>query len=109
MKKFIVLNLFFILILLNCSVPQEPALFTQLEAVHTGIDFRNDILETKEFNILDYLYFYNGGGVSTGDINNDGFIEHRDQGRYHRFRMNISGNWNIAQGFDIEGQALGRR
>lgn len=75
MKKFIVLNLFSILILLNCSGPQEPALFTQLEAVHTGIDFRNDILETKEFNILDYLYFYNGGGVSTGDINNDGLVD----------------------------------
>ena len=46
---------------------------------------------------------------TASSLNNDGFIEHRDQGRYHRFRMNISGNWNIAQGFDIEGQALGRR
>jgi hypothetical protein len=37
----------------------------------TGIDFKNTITETDDLNILDYLYFYNGGGLAVGDINGD--------------------------------------
>lgn len=37
----------------------------------TQITFTNTITETDDLNILDYLYFYNGGGVAIGDINND--------------------------------------
>jgi len=37
----------------------------------TGITFTNTVTPTEELNILDYLYFYNGGGVALGDINND--------------------------------------
>ena len=47
--------------------------------------------------------------TSGSSINADGFTQHRDQGRFHRVRMTISGNWNIAQGVDIEGQQLGTR
>ncbi|MFM1912535.1 MAG: hypothetical protein RIR51_373 [Bacteroidota bacterium] len=75
MKKSILFFFFSILVLSNCTKSNEPPLFTQLDAEKTGIDFKNDIVETKEFNILDYLYFYNGGGVSTGDINNDGLVD----------------------------------
>ncbi|MFS4418007.1 VCBS repeat-containing protein [Maribacter sp. 2307ULW6-5] len=46
--------------------------FTELSPRRTNIDFSNTIQETEEFNILDYLYFYNGGGIASGDINNDG-------------------------------------
>lgn len=38
----------------------------------TGITFKNILSETDEFNILTYGYIYNGGGVSVGDVNNDG-------------------------------------
>lgn len=38
----------------------------------TGIDFSNDLLESDSFNIIQYLYYYNGGGVAAGDVNNDG-------------------------------------
>jgi enediyne biosynthesis protein E4 len=51
------------------------SLFEKLDAKDSNIDFINQITETKDFNILDYLYFYNGGGVSSGDINNDGLVD----------------------------------
>ena len=38
----------------------------------TGVDFNNTIVENDTFNMLDYVYVYNGGGVAVGDINNDG-------------------------------------
>ena len=41
----------------------------------SGIDFENTLKDTDEFNIIEYLYFYNGGGVSAGDINNDGLVD----------------------------------
>ncbi len=58
----------------NSSPPQPNpnALFAALSPESTGIDFANHLEETEEFNIIEYLYFYNGGGVATGDLNNDG-------------------------------------
>lgn len=41
----------------------------------TGIDFNNKLNPDPELNILTYLYYYNGGGVASGDFNNDGFID----------------------------------
>ena len=42
-------------------------------------------------------------------LTDEGFCEHRAQGRFHTARMNITGNWDFAQGVDIEGRTLGRR
>nr|MCU0393344.1 CRTAC1 family protein [Thermoflexibacter sp.] len=54
------------------NTTMEAPLFKLLPASQTGIDFANIVKEDTTFNILNYLYFYNGGGVSVGDINNDG-------------------------------------
>lgn len=43
-----------------------------MDASFTGVDFQNQIVEDTTFNFLNYLYYYNGGGVAVGDINNDG-------------------------------------
>lgn len=52
---------------------KESTLFTKLSASETGIDFKNILKEDNpDFSILGYPYFYNGGGVAIGDINNDG-------------------------------------
>ena len=50
----------------------ENALFTQLSSKETGVDFNNKVEDGKDYNILTYRNFYNGGGVAIGDINNDG-------------------------------------
>ncbi len=60
----------FLLLFLSCKKGGE--LFDTPAANSTGLDFTNTIVETEDLNILDYLYFYNGGGVAVGDINNDG-------------------------------------
>lgn len=47
-------------------------LFTSLQPATTGVDFRNDIIETPEMFLYVYEYLYVGSGVTVGDINNDG-------------------------------------
>ncbi len=49
----------------------KPTLFTDLSPTKTGIKFKNIIRDSEEFNVLNYAYLYNGGGVAIGDINND--------------------------------------
>lgn len=46
-------------------------MFSLLPSGKTHITFQNTLRETEEFNVLNYGYFYNGGGVAIGDLNND--------------------------------------
>jgi enediyne biosynthesis protein E4 len=70
----LLLLLLVLLSLGGCSraEPPEPPLFELLEPERTGISFVNELPESPEFNILNYLYYYNGGGVAVGDVNNNG-------------------------------------
>lgn len=52
-----------------------PALFTVLKKDVTGLNFINDLKPTPEFNMLRYMYYYNGAGVGAGDFNNDGKVD----------------------------------
>lgn len=65
-----------------CTSPQSKALkniptdklFSEIPNSISGMTFSNNVkhnMRTNE-NILSYEYFYNGGGVAIGDINNDG-------------------------------------
>ncbi len=54
----------------SCKKKKE-TFFEQLSPDQTHIDFENNLEQKDMFNILYYLYYYNGGGVATGDINND--------------------------------------
>lgn len=53
------------------SLPKDQ-LFHLVSSDHSRITFQNTLREDDKFNIIEYLYFYNGGGVAIGDINNDG-------------------------------------
>lgn len=68
------ISLCFVLLLaiVGCQTDKPSYKFELLPASETGINFNNTIKESKDFNPLNYLYIYNGGGVGTGDINNDG-------------------------------------
>lgn len=55
-----------------CKKENPNALFTELSPTATGISFKNLVRESEEFNVLTYGYFYQGGGVAVGDVNNDG-------------------------------------
>jgi hypothetical protein len=59
-------------VFVGCNKQNKELLFKKIPSENTNVHFINEIKDTKELNILDYLYFYNGGGVTTGDINNDG-------------------------------------
>jgi hypothetical protein len=62
-----------LLILASCSNPPEThTLFTEVPTTTSHIDFRNEIKENEDYNILTYEYLYNGGGVAVGDVNGDG-------------------------------------
>jgi len=60
------------LTLTTCKPDPEKDLFTEVPSSHSQINFENTLQDSKTLNALDYMYFYDGGGVSIGDINNDG-------------------------------------
>jgi len=63
----------FSIFFLACN--KEEFLFNNPSSKETGLVFENTIKPSDELNILDYLYYYNGGGVALGDINNDGLLD----------------------------------
>ncbi|HZI25916.1 MAG TPA: VCBS repeat-containing protein, partial [Chryseolinea sp.] len=56
---------------IGCTQDNEKTKFRFVPASESGITFRNVLTESVEFNIFNYMYFYNGGGVAVGDLNGD--------------------------------------
>ncbi|OYU67438.1 MAG: RNA-binding protein [Cytophagaceae bacterium BCCC1] len=63
-------TLTFSVLLISCKNKNQ--LFEKLSSGDTNIDFANKITENEIDNVLNYEYFYNGGGVASADFNNDG-------------------------------------
>jgi hypothetical protein len=67
---------FIISTFLSCAdKKKESAYFRSLDSKVTGLDFVNRMKPTPQFNLLSYMYYYNGAGVGAGDFNNDGLID----------------------------------
>jgi enediyne biosynthesis protein E4 len=73
-RKCCLILFFYCLGFLSCSHKKE-TLFSLLESNDTNIDFKNILKESEDANVLNYTYFYNGGGVAVGDINDDGLTD----------------------------------
>src|ERR1700744_4782945 len=75
-KGFYLLSLALVIIALgvfSCHKKDtEPPVFQLLSSTQTNIHFVNRLSDSDDPGILKYLYFYNGGGVAIGDVNNDG-------------------------------------
>ena len=75
MKKYL-LSIIGLLCLISCSKKESgEKIFTVLDHSDTGIDFSNNLTENDSLNYFTYTYIYMGGGVATGDINNDGLVD----------------------------------
>ena len=59
-------------LLIACQKTDTKNLFTSIPVSQSKFDFSNVLTETEDLNIIEYLYYYNGGGVAAGDVNGDG-------------------------------------
>ena len=66
---------FFITLVFLFSCENSNPLFELKNNEEIGITFSNNLEFDQNFNVYLYRNFYNGGGVSLGDINNDGLID----------------------------------
>ena len=56
----------------NTNSDEFSVKFESLSSELTGINFNNKLESKTDLNIIEYLYYYNGGGVGILDVNNDG-------------------------------------
>ena len=99
---------------LSCNQHKDPenkhALFQMMSSSVTGITFNNRVEDTKDLNIFNFRNFYNGAGVSIGDINNDGLPDiffTANQGK-NRLYLN-KGNWKFEDITDAAGIVSGNK
>ncbi len=98
------------LLFLSCNLEKEASkdhnspLFVL--RTDTGIDFRNDLTYTEDFNPYTYRNFYNGGGVAIGDINNDGLPDIYFTGNMSGNKLYLNkGNWEFEDITELAGVA----
>ena len=80
LSRFYLLTIGSIMVLLSCNqdrpasqvTMESQELFTYVDSSSSGLSFINQLVDSDQLNIVEYLYYYNGGGVAIGDINNDG-------------------------------------
>lgn len=71
LQKFTRKTLLSLIILVSLTSCGHETRFKLKSSGETGIDFTNQLVSLPNQNILNYIYFYNGGGVAIADLNND--------------------------------------
>ncbi len=94
-RNLLILFAWFNLAFYSCR-EDDSKLFTALDDDRTGIKFQNTLFEDGPLNVANYIYFYNGGGVAVGDINNDGLQDILFTGNMVRNRLYLNkGNFKF--------------
>lgn len=93
------------ILLWSCS-QEEKKTATRLETVpadQSNITFQNTVQQQGGNNVLNYPYYFNGGGVAIGDLNNDGLPDIYFSGNQVANKLYLNkGNWKFE---DITGKA----
>jgi len=66
-RRWIIILLLFV----SSSLSAQGQNFSKVSNRKSGVTFKNQLREDDKHNILRYEYFYNGGGVAIGDLDND--------------------------------------
>ncbi|WP_254089142.1 VCBS repeat-containing protein [Dawidia soli] len=56
----------------DTTTTPTPTLFEEITPQQSGVTFTNTVRQQGDNHVLNYPYFFNGGGVAVGDLNNDG-------------------------------------
>jgi len=62
---------FIMVLTAGCTLRTDNTRFESIPPGDSNITFENPVEETDAFNFSNFMYMYDGGGVSIGDINND--------------------------------------
>ena len=104
--------IFIFLIIVSCAKENKKetqnesttknAPFNVVKPENSGLKFNNQLQQNGNLNIIEYLYYYNGGGVAIGDINNDGLEDIYLTANQKADKLFLNqGNLKFQVGFDI--------